>query len=189
MAPHSSTLAWKIPWTKEPGRLQLMGSLLVRHAWATSLSLHFHALEEEMATHSSVLSWRIPGTGEPGGLPSMGSHRVGHDWSDLAAAAAACWLALRFQLSLSPWATQVSPLLLPGHKWIGNLWQSELTCTWGLAYGGTHTQLSPPLATVTERYPEPSCSQKPQAVVPSQPGKATFFSPHPFKNRLSPSLP
>ena len=31
MAPHSSTLAWKIPWTKEPGRLQSMGSLRVRH--------------------------------------------------------------------------------------------------------------------------------------------------------------
>ena len=31
MAPHSSTLAWKIPWTEEPGRLQFMGSLRVRH--------------------------------------------------------------------------------------------------------------------------------------------------------------
>ena len=39
MAPHSSTLAWKIPWTEEPGRLQSMGSLRVGHNWATSLSL------------------------------------------------------------------------------------------------------------------------------------------------------
>ena len=39
MAPHSSTLAWKIPWTKEPGGLQSMGSLRVGHNWATSLSL------------------------------------------------------------------------------------------------------------------------------------------------------
>ena len=39
MAPHSSTLAWKIPWTEEPGRLQSMGSLRVWHDWATSLSL------------------------------------------------------------------------------------------------------------------------------------------------------
>ena len=85
MAPHSSTLAWKIPWMEEPGRLQSMGSLGVGHDWATSLStFHFHALEKEMATHSVVLAWRIPGTGKPGGLPSMGSHRVGHDWSDLA---------------------------------------------------------------------------------------------------------
>ena len=39
MAPHSSTLAWKIPWMEEPGRLQSMGSPRVRHNWATSLSL------------------------------------------------------------------------------------------------------------------------------------------------------
>ena len=31
MAPHSSTLAWQIPWTEEPGRLQSMGSLRVGH--------------------------------------------------------------------------------------------------------------------------------------------------------------
>ena len=39
MAPHSSTLAWRIAWTEEPGRLQSMGSLRVGHDWATSLSL------------------------------------------------------------------------------------------------------------------------------------------------------
>ena len=39
MAPHSSTLAWKIPWAEEPGRLQFMGSLRVRYNWVTSLSL------------------------------------------------------------------------------------------------------------------------------------------------------
>ena len=39
MAPHSSTFAWKIPWTEEPGGLQSMGSLRVGHDWATSLSL------------------------------------------------------------------------------------------------------------------------------------------------------
>ena len=85
MAPHSSTLAWKIPWMEEPGRLQSMGSLRVRYNWATSLfTFHFHALEKEMATHSSVIAWRIPGMGEHGGLLSVG---LSHDWSDLAAAA------------------------------------------------------------------------------------------------------
>ena len=84
MALHSSTLAWKIPWMEEPGRLKSMGLLRVGHDGATPLSLftftfHFHALEKEMATHSSVLAWRIPGTGEPGGLLSMGLHRVRHD--------------------------------------------------------------------------------------------------------------
>ena len=39
LAPHSSTLAWTIPWTEEPGRLQSMRLLRVRHDWATSLSL------------------------------------------------------------------------------------------------------------------------------------------------------
>ena len=77
MAPHSSTLAWRILWTEEPGRLQSMGSLRVGHDF--TFTFHFHSLEKEMATHSSVLAWRIPGMGEPGGLPSMGSHRVGHD--------------------------------------------------------------------------------------------------------------
>ena len=88
MAPHSSTLAWKIPWTEEPGRLQPMRSLRVGHYWATSLSLFTFMHWRRMATHPSVLAWRIPGTGEPDGLPSLGSHRVGHDWSDLAVAAA-----------------------------------------------------------------------------------------------------
>ena len=75
MAPQSSTLAWKIPWTEEPGRLQSMGLL----ESDTTERLHFHALEKEMATHSSALAWRISGMGEPGGLLSMGLHRVGHD--------------------------------------------------------------------------------------------------------------
>ena len=80
MAPHSSTLAWEIPWAEEPGRLQA-------HAVAKSqtrlsdftFAFHFHALEKEMAPHSSVLAWKIPGTEEPGRLQSMGSLTVGHD--------------------------------------------------------------------------------------------------------------
>ena len=78
MAPHSSTLAWKIPWTEEPGRLQSMGSAQSRIGLSNfTFTFHFHALEKEMATHSSILAWRIPGAGEPGGLPSVGSQRVG----------------------------------------------------------------------------------------------------------------
>ena len=81
MAPHSSTLAWKIPWMEEPGRLQSTGPLRVAKTRLSdfTFTFHFHALEKEMATHPSVPARRIPGTGEPGGLPSMGSHRVGHD--------------------------------------------------------------------------------------------------------------
>ena len=82
MAPHSSTLAWKIPWTEKLGGLQSMGSLELDTTERLSdftFTFHFHALEKEMATHSSVLAWRIPGMGEPGGLPSMESHRVRHN--------------------------------------------------------------------------------------------------------------
>ena len=74
MAPYSSTLAWKIPWT-EPSGLQSMGLRLSDFPF----TFHFRALEKEVAPHSSVLALRIPGLGEPGGLPSMGSHRVGHN--------------------------------------------------------------------------------------------------------------
>ena len=103
MAPHSSTLAWKIPWMEEPGRLQSTGSLRVRHYWATSLSL------------SIFMHWRRKWQPTPVFLPgeshgwrslvlqSTGSHRVGHDWSDLAEGnchsvtkkcCLSCWLIL-----------------------------------------------------------------------------------------------
>ena len=88
MAPHSSTLAWKIPWTEEPGGLQSMGSLRVRHDWTTSLSIFTFMHWRRKWQPTRVLAWRIPGTGEPGGLPSMWSHRLRHDWRDLVAAAA-----------------------------------------------------------------------------------------------------
>ena len=90
MAPHSSTLAWKIPWTEEPGGLQSMGSLRVRHDWGTSLSLF------------TFMPWRRKRQPTPVFLPGesqrrwslMGCHlwgrTVGHHWSDLAAAAAVC---------------------------------------------------------------------------------------------------
>ena len=72
MAPHSSTLAWKILWMEEPGRLQSHGVAEGRTGLSNfTFTFHFHALEKVMATHFSVLAWRIPGTREPGGLPSM----------------------------------------------------------------------------------------------------------------------
>ena len=78
MAPHSSTLAGKIPWTGGMPAVHGVAEGRTRLSDFT-FTFHFHALEKEMATHSSVLAWRIPGTGEPGGLPSMGLHRGGHD--------------------------------------------------------------------------------------------------------------
>ena len=63
MATHSSILAWRIPWTEEPGGLLFIKSHRVGHDWSNLACMH--ALEKEMATHSSVLAWRIPGTEEP----------------------------------------------------------------------------------------------------------------------------
>ena len=75
MAPHSSTLAWKIPWTEERGRLQSVGSLRVGHDWAASLSLSLSShknLDTECSLWMKLVilffSW-FP----PVGLPS-GSH-------------------------------------------------------------------------------------------------------------------
>ena len=86
MAPHSSTLAWKIPWMEEPGGLQSMGSLGVRLDWAASLSLF------------TFMHWRRKWQPTPVFLPgeSQGQeawwaaiYGVAQSWRDLAAAAAA----------------------------------------------------------------------------------------------------
>ena len=66
MAPHSSTLAWKIPWVEEPGGLQSMGVAKSRTQLSDfTFAFHFHALEKEMATQSSIFAWRIPETVGP----------------------------------------------------------------------------------------------------------------------------
>ena len=73
MAIHSSTLAWKIPWTEEPGGLQSMGSRRVRHAWATSLSFFtFLCWRRKWQPTPVLLPGESQGWGEPGGLPSIG---------------------------------------------------------------------------------------------------------------------
>ena len=70
MAPHSSTFAWEIPWTEEPGRLHTVHWAAKSRTLLSNFTFtfHFHALEKEMA---SILAWRIPGTEEPGGLLSI----------------------------------------------------------------------------------------------------------------------
>ena len=78
MAPHSSTLDWRILWMEEPGRLQSMESLRVRYDSDFTFTCHFHALEKEMAPHSSILAWRIPGTGS-----LVGCHLWGRTESDM----------------------------------------------------------------------------------------------------------
>ena len=84
MATHSSTLAWRIPWTEELGGLTSLVAQTVKRLptmWETRVqSLGREALlEKEMATHSSTLPWKIPWMEKPGRLQSVGSQRVGHD--------------------------------------------------------------------------------------------------------------
>ena len=78
MATHSGTLAWKIPWTEEPGRLQSMG---LQKSWTQlsdfTFNFHFNALEKKMAIHSSVLAWRILGMGSPVGCRLWGLTELG----------------------------------------------------------------------------------------------------------------
>ena len=79
MAPHSSTLAWKIPWMEEPGRLQSVGS--PESDSTERLPFHFSLLctGEGNGNPLQCSCLENPRDGEPGGLSSMGSHRVGHD--------------------------------------------------------------------------------------------------------------
>ena len=89
LVPHSSTFAWKIPWTR---------SLVGCSPWGREESdtiewLHFHfplsCIGEGNGNPLQCSFLENPRDAEPSGLPSMGSHRVWHDWRDLAAAAAA----------------------------------------------------------------------------------------------------
>ena len=72
MAPHSSTLAWRIPWTEEPGKAAVHGVAKSRTRLSDfTFTSHVHALEKEMATHSSILAWELSWTEDHGGLQSM----------------------------------------------------------------------------------------------------------------------
>ena len=131
MAPHSSTLAWAIPWTEEPGRLQSMGSQRVGHDWATSFSL-FTCMHWRRKWQPTSLF--LPGESqgrEPGGLPSMGSHRVGHDWCDLAAAASIWEKAIAAHSSTLAWKSpsteEPGGLQSMGSQRVGHDWATSLS--------------------------------------------------------------
>ena len=73
MAPHSSTLAWKIPWMEEPGRLQSMGSRRIWYNWATSLSLFTFMHWRRKWQHTPVF---LPGESQGRGS-LVGCHLLG----------------------------------------------------------------------------------------------------------------
>ena len=86
MAPHSSTLAWKIPWMEQPGRLQSMGSRRVGHSWVTSLSLF------------TFMHWRR--NGNPFQCSCLENPREGGAWWAAIYGVAQSWTWLK-QLSTS----------------------------------------------------------------------------------------
>ena len=103
MTPHSSTLAWKIPWMEEPGRLQSMGLRRVGHDWVTSLSLFtFMHWRRKWQPTPVVLPEESQGRGSLVGCHLWGC-RVGHYWSDLAAAAAHPSMATGKTIALTRW--------------------------------------------------------------------------------------
>ena len=80
MATHSSTLAWKILWTEEPGRLQSMGSRRVGHLLSDfTFTFHFHALEKEIGNPLQCSCLENPRDGRAWWAAVYGSHRVGCD--------------------------------------------------------------------------------------------------------------
>ena len=67
MATHSSSLAWKIPWTEKPGRLQSVGSQRVGHDWATSL----HFTSEEKTSKPCVTPRKVSGSAKYTGRDTL----------------------------------------------------------------------------------------------------------------------
>ena len=116
MAPHCSTLAWKIPWMEEPDGLQSMGSRRVRYDWATSLSLFtFMHWRRKWQPTPVFLPGESQGWGSLVGCHlCMGLHRVGHDWSDLAAAAAAAMTTITYIPTIT---TTTKPQKLQSLNW------------------------------------------------------------------------
>ena len=139
MAPYSSTLAWKIPWTQEPWgafmqlKLQSMGLLRVGHDWATSLPL-FTFMHWRRKWHPTpvLLPGKSNGRRSHGcihaargafmqlRLQSMGSLRVGHDW----ATSLSLFTFMHWRRKWQP-----TPVFLPGES---QGWGSLLGCRlWG----------------------------------------------------------
>ena len=114
MAPHSSTLAWKIPWTEEPGGLQSMGSLRVRHDWVTSLSLF------------TFMHWRRKWQPTPMFLPGESQGRGA--WWAAVYGVTQSWTRLKWLSSSSRSARDTGSIPRRGTK-IPNAMEKQSPCT------------------------------------------------------------
>ena len=118
MAPHSSTLAWKIPWMEEPGRLQSMGSLRVGHDWATSLSLFTFMPWRRKRQPTPVF---LPGESQGRGSLVAAVYRVPRSWTwltGLRAAAATAQSRKELLNSPSQVSTECEPWVSRCSSWI-----------------------------------------------------------------------
>jgi len=113
MAPHSSTLAWKIPWTVEPGRLQSMGSLRVGHDWVTSLSL----------------SCIGEGNGNPLQCSCLENPKDGGAWWAAVYGVAQSRTRLKRLSSSSPWRCPEMNTVNLGREWATRIWFPFLVLT------------------------------------------------------------
>ena len=121
MAPHSSPLAWKIPWMEEPGRLQSMGSLRVGHDWVTSLSLSLSCIGE--------------GNGNPVQCFCLENPRDGAAWWAAIYGVAQSQTRLKRLSSSSKWISNVfSYLILIFSSWVNTLLLRKFSYNWGLKY-------------------------------------------------------
>ena len=125
MAPHSNTLAWKIPWAEEPGRLQSMGSRRVRHDWVTSLSL----------------SCIGEGNGTPLQCSCLENPRVGGAWWAAVYGVTQSWTRLKRMAPHSstlawiiPWTEDPGGLQSMGSLRVGHDWATSLSLS--LSYIG-----------------------------------------------------
>ena len=112
MAPHSSTLAWKIPWMEEPGRLRSMGSWRVRHNWATSLSLFTSCIGE--------------GNGNPLQCSCLENPRDGGAWWAAVYGVAQSWTQLK---RLSSSSSMKIFIKKANRNWIPSIFHSSFTST------------------------------------------------------------
>ena len=121
MAPNSSPLAWKIPWTGEPGRLQSMGSRTVGHDWATSPSLFtFMHLRRTWQPTPVFLPGESPGWGSLVGYCLWGhTESTSHDFTRLKwlSSSSSRWMKLFFMYMK----------ILRRNRTINNLWLTFLS--------------------------------------------------------------
>ena len=134
MATHSSTLAWKIPWTEEPGGPQFMGSLRVGHDWATSLSLFtFMHWRRKWQPTPVFLPGESQGRGSLMGCHLWG-HTVGHNWAtSFHFTFTRIWLEEEIQYSCQgiPWSGEPGRLQSMRSQKVGHTEQlSSKVCRW-----------------------------------------------------------